>query len=66
MTEERLMELANEARHYQTCLEEVERLEPVYLALRDSLPELQRKILEDYISAWEELDHSLLLLALKR
>lgn len=60
-----LMEFAKNKPEYQQCLEEVRRLEPLYLALRDSLPEMQRRVLEDYISACEELDHALLLLALK-
>lgn len=61
-----LLELAKNDSHYQNCLEEVKRLEPVYLALRDALPEMQRRALEKYISACEELDHALLLLALKQ
>ena len=61
-----LMKLAKEDPHYQACLEEVKRLEPVYLALKDSLPEMQKKVMEDYISACEELDHALLALALKQ
>ena len=65
MIEEKLLELAKEDPYYQACLEEVKRLEPVYLALRDSLPEMQKKVVEDYISACEELDHALLALALR-
>ena len=63
---EDLMELAKEDPNYQTCLEEVKRWEPAYLALRDALPELQKKALDNYISACEELDHILLLLAMKQ
>ena len=66
MTEENLMKLAKEDPHYQACLEEVKRWEPAYLALRDSLPEMQRRAVEGYISACEELDHALLALALKK
>ena len=66
MTEENLMKLAKEDPHYQACLEEVKRLEPVYLTLRDALPEMQKKVMEEYISACEELDHALLALALKQ
>ena len=66
MTEEKLLELAKDDPHYQACLEEVKRLEPVYLALRDSLPEMQKKVMEEYISACEELDYALLALALKQ
>ena len=65
MTEEKLLELAKEDPHYQACLEEVRRLEPVYLTPRDALPEMQKKVLEEYISACEELDHALLALALR-
>lgn len=60
---ERLMELAKLDRHYQNCLAEVQRLEPSFLALRDSLPEEQRQVLEHYLSACEELDHALAVLA---
>ena len=63
--EKNLLELAKEDSHYQACLEEVKRLEPVYLALSDALPQMQKKVMEDYISACEELDHALLLLAIK-
>ena len=66
MTEEKLMELAKKDPHYQACLEEVMRLEPIYLALRDTLPKMQRKVMEAYISACEELDHALLLLAMQQ
>ena len=66
MTEEKLMELAKKDPHYQACLEEVMRLEPIYFALRDSLPKIQRKVMEEYISACEELDHALLLLAMQQ
>ena len=65
MTEEKLMGLAKNDPNYQACLEEVRRWEPVYLALRDALPQMQKKVMEDYISACEELDHALLLLAIK-
>ena len=66
MTEEKLLELAKEDAHYQTCLEEVKRWEPAYLALRNSLPQMQRRAVEGYISACEKLDYVLLLLALKQ
>ena len=60
-----LMERAKNDPDYQACLEEVRRWEPAYLAILDSLPEMQRRSLEKYISACEELDHILLLLAMK-
>ena len=63
--EKNLLELAKEDPYYQACLEEVKRLEPVYLTLRDALPEMQKKVMEEYISACEELDHALLALALR-
>ena len=63
---EELMDHAKNDPHYQACLEEVKRWEISYLALRDVLPEMQQSVLEDYLSACEELDHALLLLALKQ
>ena len=62
---ENLLVRAKEDAHYQSCLEEVKRWEPAYIALRDSLPEMQRRVMEGYASACEELDHALLLLAIK-
>lgn len=58
-----LMEMAKHNAYYQQCLTEVRELEPVFLNIRSSLPELQQKALDSYISACEELDHSLLRLA---
>jgi len=58
-----LMEMAKHDVYYQQCLTEVRELEPVFLNIRSSLPELQQKTLDSYISACEELDHALLLLA---
>ena len=66
MREVELMELAKNDPNYQACLEEVRRWEPAYLALRESLPDIQKRSLENYISAWEELDHAMLRLALKK
>ena len=66
MTDEKLMGLAKNDPNYHACLEEVRRWEPVYLALRDALPQMQRMAVEGYISACEELDHALLQLALKQ
>ena len=60
-----LLEQAKEDSYYQACLEEVKRWEPAYLALRDTLPEMQRRVVEEYVSACEELDHALLVLAMK-
>lgn len=45
------------------CVEEVEKWEPFYFSIRDSLPEEQRIQLENYIIACEELDHAMLALA---
>ena len=61
-----LIQTAKYDPYYQQCLEKVQDLEPLYLALRDALPERQKTLLEKYISACEELDHALLLLALKK
>lgn len=60
MEYDELMDRAKYSSHYQTCLAEVKRLEPAFLALRDSLPEDQRQVLEAYLSACEEMDHALL------
>ena len=46
--------------YYQHCLEEVRALEPLFLKICDSLPEMQKKALGAYITACEELDHALL------
>ena len=63
---ENLLLRAKEDSYYQSCLEEVKRWEAAYLALRNSLPQMQRMAVEGYISACEELDHALLQLALKQ
>ena len=60
-----LIEQAQEDEYYQTCLEEVKRWEPVYLVQRDSMPEIQMRVMEHYISACEELDYALLRVAMK-
>lgn len=44
-------------------IDEVKKWEDAYYSLRDSLPEGQRITLESYISACEELDHGMLLMA---
>lgn len=58
-----LMEQAKKDPLYQSCLDDVKRLEPGFLALRDALREDRRNVLDAYLSACEELDHTLLLLA---
>ena len=58
-----LVEKAKQDPYYQECLAEVGALEPLFLNIRSSLPELQQKALDAYISACEELDHALLILA---
>ena len=63
-----LEELTEKAKHdpyYQECLAEVTALEPLFLNIRSSLPELQRRTLDAYISSCEELDHAMLILANK-
>ena len=64
-----LKELMTRARvdpEYQSSLREVKRLEPEFQALRDSLSRNQQDILEDYLSACEEMDHALTALAWNR
>ena len=51
--------------HYQSCLEEVKRLEPEFLALRNSLSQQQQQILDSYLSACEEMDYALLPMAVE-
>ena len=60
---EELMELAKEDPEYQACLETVRNLEPEFLALRDGLTEDRRNVLDAYLSACEEMDHTMLSLA---
>ena len=60
---EALLEQAKNDSQYQSCLEELKRLEPEFLAWRDTLEENRRNILDDYLSACEELDHALLMVA---
>ena len=60
-----LIEQALEDEHYQSCLEEVKRWEPIYLAQRNAMTEMQTRVLESYISACEELDYALLRGAMK-
>ena len=57
---EELTDAAREDPAYQACLAEAKRLEPAFLALRDSLSGPQRDILEGYLCACEEMDHALL------
>ena len=58
-----LTEKAKHDPHYQQCLTEVRQLEPMFLQIRSTLPPMQRKVLDSYISACEELDHALLCLS---
>ena len=63
------IELIEKAKHdpyYQERLAEVIALEPLFLNICSSLPEPQRRALDAYISACEELDHALLMLAKDR
>ena len=60
-----LTEKAKNDPYFLQCLEEVRALEPLFLKIRSTLPELQQKTLDAYISACEELDHALLILAYK-
>ena len=58
-----LLERVKNDPQYQACLEEVKRLEPEFLALRDTLEENRRNVLDAYLSACEEMDHALLMAA---
>jgi len=60
---ERLTEKAKYDPYYQQCLTEVRELEPIFGKIRSALPVMQQKALDAYITACEELDHALLLLA---
>lgn len=48
---------------YQACLRDVKRLERTYAQITDHLSEKECDALSDYISATEELGHSLMFLA---
>ena len=54
---------ASQDEHYQNCLQEVQELEELFLRLRDMLTTPQRELLDRYISACEELDHTAVRLA---
>ena len=55
-----LLEFVQEDPEYQEKLEAVKQAEPAFLALREMLTEGQRQVLDEYLSACEELDHELL------
>ena len=59
----KLMKLAKQDPNYQICLTEVSQIEPEFMSLKDSLTEEQKKVLERYLTACDELDHALLMLA---
>ena len=63
---EELAEMAKTDEEYQQCLKALRRAQPAYLAFRDSLPEDQRKTVEDYLTACENMDQALLFLVLKK
>ena len=48
---------------YQQALQNLQKVEPEYLALLETLSLEQRDVLERYIAACEELDDALLFLA---
>ena len=58
-----LMDLARCSPHYQNCLQDVQDTEPAFLAIRESLTPEQQEQLDAYLSACEELEHCLTLLA---
>ena len=49
--------------YYNTLLAKVRALEPEFLAVRDTLSREQQETLDRYISACEELEYSLCLIA---
>ena len=58
-----LMDLARCSPHYQNCLQDVQDTEPAFLAIRESLTPEQQEQLDAYLSACEEQEHCLTLLA---
>ena len=60
-----LLQLAKTDSWYKECLKTLEKAEPAFLAIRDSLNETQRRQLDDYIAACEALEDALVLLAFK-
>ena len=60
---EDLADYATYDENCKECLAQLEKVEPAFLALKNSLPEDQQKIIDDYLSACEEQDHAMLLLA---
>ena len=61
--EKKLSAIAAEDERYQNCLKEVWELEERFLRLRDMLSAPQRELLDRYIAACEELDHTTVCLA---
>ena len=58
-----LNQMAKADSWYQARLTEVNNLETTFLSFRSSLTPEQREELDNYISACEELEHALVLLA---
>ena len=62
---DRMLEYTEKDAAYQETLSRVERLEPAFLAIRESLHPEQRQILDDYIAACEALEQCEIFLAAK-
>ena len=62
---DRLVAITEKDAAYQEALSRVERLEPAFLAIRESLRPEQREILDDYIAACEALEQCEIYLAAK-
>ena len=61
--EYQLAEMAKQDKLYQESLHALQDQEDLFISIRNSLPPLQQKQLDRYISACEELDHRLMQLA---
>ena len=60
---DRMVELTQNDESYQQAQDRVKRLEPAFLAIRESLNPKQRQILDDYIAACEALEQCQIFLA---
>ena len=58
-----LTQKAKQDSHYQDCLRELQERESAFLQLRSQLPEVHQKTLDSYLSACEELDHAMTMIA---
>lgn len=58
-----MVELTKNDKNYQEALDRVKRLEPAFLAVRESLNPEQQQTLDDYIAACEALEQCQIYLA---